>query len=156
MSGLNRKDRRKSGIGKPASKPPNDAELMVEMLPVLPHAIQAAVSTYYASAWCTLREDSITIAAADLYMKHGISIEGKWAMVGILDAMPDIEASMDDGTPYEVAKQVIAGSKLSMAGFMLAPHLVAPVRGLLGRPPSSYGLTPLLLFRSVSPGEDDV
>ena len=149
----NRHERRKSGAShrKVASAEESQAELGLELLSVLPHSIQAAVSVDNLSAWCTLREDCITVSPADLFMKHGLTISGQWAMVGIVDALPDDQTEIpDSGVTVEQAKQVIAGAKLGALGYMLAPSLVPPVRMMLGRPADSYGVTPLLLFRSVT------
>ncbi|RKD61579.1 hypothetical protein [Rhizobium sp. WW_1] len=153
----NRQERRKASASnkKSTSNGISEAELALELLTVLPHAVQAAVSTKDLSAWCTLREDSITVSPSDLFMKHGLTISGQWAMVGILDALPDNDAALSEDGSLEMARQMIAGAKLGAAGYMIAPHLVGPVRTLLGRPSSSYGITPLLIFRNVSSQYED-
>jgi hypothetical protein len=131
---------------------PTETELGLEMLTVLPHAVQAAVTDGDISVWSTLREDSLTIAPSDLFLKHGLTIDGTWNIVGILDAFPDNE----EGEPPEIglsismARQFTAGLSLGYFGTTVAPHLVAIVRQLLGRPSTSYGFTPLLLFREIS------
>ncbi|NTG98914.1 hypothetical protein G6L95_06650 [Agrobacterium rhizogenes] len=148
----NRQERRKAEASnrKSVADELPQMELALELLTVLPHAIQAAVSTDAASAWCSLREDSITVSSSDLFMKHGLTITGEWALVGILDASPDDQTEIQSGVTVEAARQAIAGSKLGMAGFAIAPALVQPVRTMLGRPATSYGVTPLLIFREIS------
>ena len=152
--GANRQERRKLAASDraKASSLPNEAELALELLTILPHAVQAAISTDFQSVWASLKEENLTIAAADLFMKHGLTIAGDWNVVGILDALPDeIDYQPADGeAPLSALKQMVAGSKLGFFGFSMAPHLVPPVRQLLGRPSTSYGFTPLLLFREIA------
>lgn len=153
---LSRSQRRRTSHGnKPSSKAENEAEMAIELLSVLPHSIQASVSDVENSVWCTFREDSITITPSDLFMKHGLSIGEDWNIVGVLDATPDIDYAMDDGTPFEIAKQLIAGSKLGMLALMMGPALVPAIRAMLGRPGDAYGVTPLLVFRSISSRKAD-
>lgn len=149
---LNRAQRRRLSMANRANgKPESEAELAIELLSVLPHSIQAAVSDEDDSVWCTLREDSLTVSPGDLMLKHGLSIGYDWNIVGILDAAPDINTSMSDGTPFEVAKQMVAGSTLGSLALLLGPQLIPAVRVMLGRPADAYGITPLLIFRSIAP-----
>lgn len=146
----NRQERRKSAATN--KQPPNEAELALELLTILPHSTQAAVSTEHRSVWTSLREENMTISASDLLMKHGLTIAGNWSIVGVLDALPDGPdyRPEDDKPSLLELKQVVAGSRLGFFGASLAPHLVPPVRQLLGRPSTSYGFTPLLLFREIA------
>lgn len=151
---VNRHERRKQSASDKAKKDglPSEAEMALELLTILPHAVQAAVSTDFESVWASLREENLTISPADLLMKHGLTIAGEWNVVGILDALPDgIDYQPTDGEfPLSALKQMVAGSKLGFFGFSIAPHLVPPIRHLLGRPNTSYGFTPLLLFREIA------
>ncbi|WP_439618292.1 DUF6414 family protein [Shinella sp.] len=149
-SALNRKHRRKfEKVAGPQKSASSEAEIALELLSVLPHSIQAAVSAGDTSVWCTLREDSITVTPSDLFMKHGMAIGERWNIVGVLDAFPDSDTVLKDGTALESAKQFIAGSKLGSLAMMLGPDLAPAFRAMLGRPTSSYGFTPLLIFREV-------
>jgi hypothetical protein len=153
-SNFNRQDRRKLAAAAKTKKDalPTEAELAVELMTVLPHAVQAAISTDEQSVWSSLREDSLTIAPSDLIMKHGLTIDGTWSIVGVLDAFPDADDYIpSEGTPtLSTLKQMVARSKLGFLAFSFAPHFVPIIRQLLGRPNSSYGFTPLLLFREIS------
>ncbi|WLD95987.1 hypothetical protein PX860_10445 [Agrobacterium leguminum] len=151
-SNLSRSERRRlnRGAEKSKSAAPSEAEMALQLLPILPHSIQASVSDEDTSVWCTLREDSITINPSDLFMKHGMFIGDDWNMVGILDAIPDGDLTLDDGTPLEIARQFVAGHRLGALTANLGPFLAPAVRMMLGRPADAYGFTPLLIFRSVS------
>ncbi|WP_062476974.1 hypothetical protein [Rhizobium sp. Leaf384] len=149
---MSRSQRRQQGSSKKAdAKIGNEAEAALEMLSVLPHSIQASISDENDNVWCTLREDSITVAPSDLALKHGMSIGNDWNIVGVLDANPDIDAAMNDGTPFEIAKQMVAGSKLGMLALLMGTNVIPAARAMLGRPTDAYGVTPLLLFRQISP-----
>lgn len=150
---LNRQERRKLALpGKQQKKDglPTEAEIGLELLTVLPHAVQAAVSAGDLSVWSSLREDNLTIAPSDLFLKHGLTIGGTWHIVGILDALPDgDEHNSEASIALSVMKQFVAGYQLGYFGYSVAPHLVPIIRNLLGRPSTSYGFTPLLLFREI-------
>ncbi len=151
-SPANRQERRKAGNAakKAHAESISEAEVMLELLGVLPHSVQAAIGTETHTAWCILRDDSVTVSPTDLFMKHGLSIGGDWTMVGVLDAQPDDETETSEGGTIEGAMQLLAGMRLGGAGISVAPNLVAPVRSMLGRPTFAHGITPLLIFRSVS------
>lgn len=150
---LNRQQRRKPPQHKQSKESalPNETELGLELMTVLPHAVQAAVSANDVSVWSSLREANLTIAPSDLFLKHGLTIEGTWNIVGILDALPEEEedSSSETNLSPSLMKQFIAGYQLGFFGFSIA-HLVHAVRPVLGRPKGSYGFTPLLLFRTIS------
>lgn len=145
----NRKDRRAASAGKGSDSPPNNVDLSLDLLSVLPHAVQAAVTSDSASGWMNLKEEHIAISPSDLFFKHGIAVDGDWTVVGILDALPT-DDDAEDGESAAMLDQLRAGTKLGALGVLMAPHLALPVRQLMGRPNGSYGLTPLLLFREVS------
>lgn len=126
----------------------NEAELAVELLSVLPHSIQAAVSTDSDSVWSTLRDECLVVPPADLFMKHGLAINGSWSVVGILDALPEDFTDELEAQEHAI-RQISAGLRLGAMGAQMAPFLVPSVRPLLGRPAMSFGITPLLIFREV-------
>ncbi|WP_154674634.1 DUF6414 family protein [Mesorhizobium erdmanii] len=147
---LNRHGKRAAEAAKIAKQQsaPSEAELAIEMLTVLPHTTQAAVSSSDGnlSVWFNLAEKNMTISATNLFLKHGLTIAGTWNIVGVLDAMPDQET-----IPGMAAiEQMLAGTKLSFLTQSMAGGLVPAVRTLLGRPTDSFGVTPLLLFREIA------
>lgn len=147
----NRHERRKSASLSASKSPPDNTEVALEMMTILPHAIQASVADDVRSIWCTLREDSLSISGADMLTKHGLTVSGQWTIIGILDAFPDgPDFHPDDGGPsLSALQQMVAGSRLGFFAFNIAAHLVPHIRNLLGRPAASYGITPLLIFRQI-------
>jgi len=134
----NRKERR---AGRGGAKPPQDHEVALDMLKVIPHSVQATISTENASIWSTLREDGLIVSGSDLFLKHGRQIPGEWHMLGILDATPSNKNQDQIVSAEDAAVGLLGG-----LGFVL--DAIGPfARLLLGRPSGSYSLTPLLIFR---------
>jgi hypothetical protein len=111
----------------------------------LPHTIQASLADQNGSAWCTLREESLVVSATDVLLKHGVSIPGSWKLLGVLDAFP---ISQETDAEYAAA-QLKAAKCLGTFGEMIG-NLAPGIAKLLGRPPDSFGMTPLLIFREIS------
>lgn len=151
----NRKERRKAAAsfsGRKDSSVSNENEVAIEMLSVLPHMIQMSVSTSEHSVWACLREEFMVGSPSELMMKHGLTINGTWHIVGVVDALPDGDDYYppEGGMPLSILQQMVAGSKLGYLAFTIAGTLIPPIRQMLGRPRDAYGLTPLLVFREIS------
>ncbi|MGP4749878.1 DUF6414 family protein [Agrobacterium pusense] len=147
---LNRRERRKSSATA-KNDAASEAALGLELMSVLPHSVQVAVSSDESSVWTTLREENLTVSPSDLFMKHGMCIDGEWAIVGILDAHPDydLEGLEAGGVPLKQAKQMLAAMRLGGFAALIGTQFTDVVRQLLGRPAQSYGFTPLLIFREL-------
>lgn len=141
----NRQERRKQGRdpGRRAGSVPT-GEIAFEVLKHLPHATLATIDQAGHSIWATLKQNSLVVSATDLLLKHGARISGRWSMIGILDAMPDSERE----TEADALAEAMAPLSLGALGLMVG-GLAPAVRGMLGRPPSAHGMTPLLVFREV-------
>ena len=126
-----------------------EAGLLVELLTVLPHLIQVQLFGANFSAWCTLAEASLVGPSSDVVLKHGAYVQGEWSLLGILDADPDVTPEQaEGGTPNQSIDDLVADMIPSGIGKMTAQ--LAPItRNLLGRPRTSFGVTPLLIFREV-------
>lgn len=131
-------------------KPPRTDHSMLKRLreypklfKALPFSIQATLSTETdTSIWCILSPDNLTISATDLFLKYGITVPGTWSMLGVVDALPQPAAGADPG---------VAPKEKSVSNTMLEAMRASEVISVhLGRPRSSYGITPLLVFREVS------
>lgn len=128
----------------------SDADLFLELLPVFPHSLQAHVVGADYSAWCSLAEASLVGMSSDVVLKHGSLVPGEWHVLGILDAVPDPDndpgVSAGSLGHRDAAVVTAAGTAVGSLVAQLAPM----ARQFLGRPYTSYGLTPLLIFREVS------
>lgn len=120
-----------------ASQPPSEADIVMGFMPILPHLTQAILNSSAGSAWCSIQPERLSLPTGDLAMKHGPFIAGEWTMLGVLDAYPDDESTSEPS---------IAGVSELFGGIAT---MMAAMRPVLGRPPSAYGLTPLLIYREV-------
>lgn len=135
----NRAERRRSmKAGGNKKAPPTEMDMFFDLINILPHPTQFKIGSS-PSAWGILREEGMSTSSSDFVLKFGGSVPGKWAAVCILDAVPD-EFEDNDGQPI--------GQLEEMASMILDP-LEPIIRQLLGRPASSYGITPLAVFREV-------
>jgi hypothetical protein len=139
----NRQQRRAAGGGQKQPSQTTEVDLALELLGIMPHLVQARLLGDSFYAWGSLKEDRLITSAGDLLLKHGIRVQGEWAMLGILDAHPQLGAAGDAPETDHV---------LGVASAVLS-HLAPAARTLLGRPDIAHGVTPLLIFREVNPDE---
>ncbi len=144
----NRHERRKQATGKSQSSRHSESEMGFEMLKIMPHTIQATIRQDDWTVWSSLRDDSLVVPASELLLKHGVGIAGEWHMLGILDAQPD---EPDDLSQTYVLDQLLAAMSLGGMAGQIVGQLGPAVRLMLGRPSNAFGMTPLLIFRDVSP-----
>lgn len=116
---------------------------IVGMMKALPHSIHAHFLTNEGFLWSSLRPEDLVIPTGDLALKHGGAISGKWRILYILDAWAD------KGTPPDVSGW--SGGELTSA-VLNAMH---GMRIFVGRPAEWFGVTPLMIFRTVSPPQEE-
>jgi hypothetical protein len=110
-----------------------------ELVSCFPFTVQTTLITKeHEFVWSTLNEECMTVKAGDLFLQHGIHIQGEWNVVGILDAKPS--GLSTDPIVHDTVSPIIAA--LTTLGPVVRP--------LIGRPDISFGLTPLLIFRDAS------
>lgn len=135
----NRKQRRlkKSKIEEDPSN-----KMVMELFSILPYQVQLYIFGQY-DAWATLEEDFLVTKASDLLLKYGKDIDGEWDIIAIVDAMPNKSVELVDSAKLEIGE--------NLEGFgMTVTHMLAPfARNILGRPSNAYGITPLVIYRSV-------
>lgn len=132
----NRQQRRASG-----QTEFDQTELVFETLALLPHAITATLEDGALRFWCTLDKESLIVPSHEVLLKHGIEIAGDWNILGVVDSVPETENfRLDIGTPDVMTEGF---------GALIGP-LVPIVRTLLGRPTSSFGISPLIIYRGIS------
>lgn len=131
------------------AKAEKDMEVGLEMLKLLPHAIQTSIRTGESEIWSSLRNENLIVPASEILIKHGHVVAGSWNMIGILDAIPDeIVPAIEDNSERFVMNTIAA---ISLGALWQLIGTVAPLaRMALGRPATSFGMTPLLIFREVA------
>ncbi|MCA8105760.1 hypothetical protein SB394_21580 [Burkholderia sp. BCCIQ04A] len=111
---------------------------MIKVISKLPHTMQMRLFNDEYQAWSTLSPSSLTINAEDLAFKHGASMPGEWWTLALLDARP----ADDDNFAVPDALSDIESGMLQM---------LIGLRVFFGRQSRDYGVTPVAVFRSVSP-----
>jgi len=145
----NRQERRKQGhVAKPKSEAEQQADLVLELIPHMPHSGHIHIVTDELGVWASAADGALVTPMADLVLKHGPKIAGQWSMVGILDAYPFDATQMEQHlmTGMEMARVGMGIENLSK----VALQMEWPIRQALGRPLLSYGMTPLLVYRKLS------
>lgn len=130
--------RAQRGAAAKEAKETGDAnEIVAGLAQHLPHALELHLLTERGAAWATLDRDNLISSAQDIALKHGTRLPGEWHMLGILDA-----ESNEPGAPVwdDLPTTEFAAALL---------QLLEGIRGVIGRPPGYFGITPLLLFRTV-------
>lgn len=149
----NRRARRQANATKSSVAPKSAFEHQIEaglaLVGMLPHTIQARLASKEGTVWCSLKEDGLVVSASDLTLKHGITVAGLWTMVGVLDALPEIDT---EGEPTQsVIQEIINSASLTASPFSdLMQRMTPAIRGLLGRPHQAWGITPVVIFRNVA------
>jgi len=112
---------------------------LVELIELLPHALQLHVRSDGIGCWATLDPAQLTINTADLAFKHGPLIPGEWIVLGILDAKPN---SPTAGL-IEALEHVKSALQLGMV------QVLNGLREGFGRGPDDYGITPIVIYRTI-------
>lgn len=115
-----------------------EAQTIAEIISKVPHSVQGTCVTDEGDAWFTLQTEYMRINPEDLVFKHGCDLEGEWHVLGIVDALPD-------GFAEQSPAELLVNSGLE-GGLRI---MLASIRQSLGRPPHRYGITPLLIFRTM-------
>lgn len=118
----------------------NDAHEFLDVIDALPNSIQARLVAEDFSTWSTLYADGLSLSPDDLLLKHGFIISGEWKVLGILDALPDHDNTNEDYSFLPDFQRILANYS----------NILRPK---FGRDTSSYGITPLMIFRKVSGNE---
>jgi hypothetical protein len=153
QGGPNRHDRRaadkQTGQRMPASDDTDNAVLMLELMPVLPHSMNVLVFDGQRDTWANLKEEHLIGNGSDLVLKHGVLVPGRWQILGVLDAQPDEGGQGDVAANSRVDFTDPGRQKFSSLAGQMAVIMSPIVRIMLGRAGSHYGVTPLLIFREV-------
>lgn len=152
--GSNRREKRKNAaIGAMGSYNMGSQELAFELSNAMPNSIQFSMQNGDTQTWSCLDEKNMTIRPLDLILKHGLAIPGHWLVIGILDAVP-ILSDKDEPIKFRENK-----GDHQLPVFPFAQHcerigleVYSTMRRFFGKQNSFYGVTPLLIFRSVIKG----
>lgn len=147
--GMHRQQRR-------SAKPKADnsqQEMLLEIMPLLPHTPQMHLITEDVAVWGTINPHHMVGTVGDLILKHGAKVPGSWSVVGILDGVPfELREEDDDYEDHDDILSISDRIKMGMIGenvWKVGIDMAGPARQALGRPLNSYGITPLVVFREI-------
>lgn len=124
--------------------PSDEIKIVMEVLPHLPHSGQMHIVNEDFAVWGSAAEGAMISDMSDLVLMHGAKVAGTWNMLGILDALPyEPNQAL---TPVEMVRSGMTSDSIAKAALSLGPY----IRTAMGRPLLSYGMTPLLVFRTVA------
>jgi hypothetical protein len=105
----------------------------------LPHSIQGTLQDDGNAGWFTLKPECMLVSPEDLTFKHGSDLRGEWHLLAIVDALPD--------EPEDLTSDPSASTDLENA----MRQMLMGIRTAFGRPPQRWGLTPIMIFRTLTP-----
>lgn len=116
--------------------------MMADVLNIVPNTLQVDfVDDEGRTVWMTINRGFLTVNPDDMILKYGGNIPGEWHVIGMIDALPDAETL----TEQEIST-AFPPSALKDGIFTL----LHSIRDNAGRSPSSYGITPLVIFRTIN------
>lgn len=118
-----------------------DAEIkaMSEGLRHLPHSLQMHLLTNEGILWATLNPDQMIVSAEDFLLKHGSAVPGEWYLLCVVDSFAPMNAIpiWGDLPISDLAKAMMGAAE--------------QIRIQFGRPSGTVAVTPLSIFRAISP-----
>lgn len=137
---MNRQQRRAQERKKTKeAEQPNELDMFLDITDVLPHTVQAEIIAQQ-KTWSILDEQALSGAPSDFALKYGGSIQGEWALLGVLEAKPD---------GVDIPEEIVETNGLEDIGDTLFGMLEPITRQMMGRPSQSYAIFPLLIFREI-------
>jgi hypothetical protein len=112
---------------------------LIKIAENLPHLLQLRAFNDDCQLWGTLDPASMVSTASDLSFKYGPSIPGEWLVLAVLDAKP-FDAAQDLKLPTG-----IGDIEMGML------HMAIQLKTLFGRNSIDFGMTPLAIYRRVTP-----
>ncbi|CAI1747039.1 Uncharacterised protein [Serratia marcescens] len=91
--------------------------------------------------WMSVNPSNLTIGMGDIALKYGPFIPGEWHILGFLDAYADDQKLDNPDAPYP---HNLNDLKSAMDSMLLI------IKTLMGRVTGSFGMTPLIIFRTVT------
>lgn len=114
-------------------------EDLISFIKNVPFAIQSRFlvdnGNSVQEVWMTLNRDELSTPTHDTNFKHGEFMAGEWYLLGVLDALPHDDFTYESESDSDL-QSVIRG-------------FVEQLKNMAGRPNTSFGITPIAIFRSI-------
>lgn len=112
---------------------------LINFIKNMPFAIQSRFlvgdKDEFKQVWMTLNRDELSIPTHDINFKHGEIMAGEWYLLGVLDALPGDGFEHDESSSSDIQGVI--------------REFVNQLRNFAGRPSTSYGITPVAIFRNI-------
>ncbi|WP_241591348.1 DUF6414 family protein [Rosenbergiella epipactidis] len=126
--------------GQSARKQISELDMAEEIVKFLPKSVQIEIADADGNLfWTSVSPENLAIPPADMMLKYGPIIPGKWHVLGLLDAHRDGDIE-DPDAPYPTVSNEFKDS---------INFLSYNMRLQVGRPSCALGITPLLIFRKI-------
>lgn len=110
-----------------------------DLLDVIPNTLQVDfIDEKGHTIWMTINKDYLTINPDDMALKYGGTIPGTWYVVGLIDALPE---------PYENESLLPVFPDNAIKDGLTS--MLDAIKGMAGRDNNAYGMTPLIIFRTI-------
>ncbi|UXZ04544.1 DUF6414 family protein [Moraxella nasicaprae] len=123
------------GRSKKIQQANNENKNLIDLIKAIPYALEATLFVDGCSVWMTLNRDEMVGNPHDINLKHGSLMHGKYYVLGVLDAIPNDDETIPTDSEWR-------NSLFAMA---------ASLKEMMGRASSSYGITPIAIFRVIKP-----
>ncbi|WP_306029706.1 hypothetical protein [Stappia sp. MMSF_3263] len=137
----NRHARRRAGKAQDALQSTEESSQGLNILGSLEQPVFMVLKGDGKKLWSTLEPDFLIGGSADLNLKHGLRLTGRWHVLGILDCEPGPQG---DAGP----------DRLCGGGYNELSDSVKEIWRefgmVFGRPEDCYGITPLIIMREIS------
>lgn len=119
---------------------------LADIVQVLPHPLQASIKGEHGATWSVLDPQHMTTNVDGFALMHGKSIPGMWSAIALVDALPENDEEHSD--PF---KDIGERSKTVESMNAMQEML----RNQFGRPRTSYGISPIAIYRSIEPNPSE-
>jgi len=111
-----------------------DIAMAIKVLKEVPHSVHMSfLSSEGFLLWSAIQPTNLTLSSEDLAMKHGVTIQGSWTAVGMVDASPGPQEE-----PWRMNDLLDT-----------VTNAVNQIRALVGRPLDHFGFTPLAVYTPI-------
>lgn len=110
-------------------------KLLIDMINQIPYALEARLIVDGQEIWMTLNKEEMVGNPNDINLKNGSFLFGDYYVLGVLDAVPYDNYVHDSGVQEDF--------RVAMIG------MIDALKTLFGRTESSYGMTPIAIFRNI-------
>lgn len=121
------------------------ATMVTQFTKMFPRAAMGRVKSGNSEAWLNVAAGALVMPIGQIMLCHGKNMQGKWTVMGIVDALPD-----PLGGPISSTSTSNETGNAAQHLMDLIQEINAAVYLFAGRKPNQFGITPLLIYRRIS------